>query len=894
MKAFRRPISAFHCSLLATLALAGSGVGTVLAGPAAGERTTFTNSVRELPAALKSTLHPMSAAHLSETVSFNIPLALRNPDELAARVNRGEIISGEELRAKYLPLPADYDGVAAWLKGEGFAVDEIGDTRLAVFARGTVAQVQQSFQVTAGLVTAKGVERAVVQTAPSLPAAVARPALGVSGLSYRRPHSRLVQPTGTSPDAVRSGGYFVGDIVTAYSGKSLSVNGTTLNGAGQTIGIEAYVTVKSTDLSKFWSANGITRASGTTVTTLNVNNATLATDTGDVQENALDVEWASSVAPGANIVDYATNYDTNDAPERIYARALSDAMASGSTLHTFSSSYGPDEVDLTSTELTAYNNYFMMMTAAGLTYINATGDYGSSNSAGTNPAPEAYGDCPYATGVGGTSLQVTSTTSDTRSTETGWSGSAGGYSNYFAVPAYQGNTTVSNPNAKRMIPDLALAADPNTGAYYVYNAKVSEVGGTSWAAPTFAGFFAMIQQGRALNTPARAPVGFLNPRLYPLVGTTNFFDVTSGSNGSYSAATGYDLVTGVGVPTVSNLLATLLGPTITSFTPTTGPAGTTVTITGTNFYANGTAYPVAVSFGRTAATNVTLLSATQLTAVVPVGAATGAVVVTSFGDPATSGSNFTVLAPDLTVTSAHTGNFTQADTGDTYTLTVANAGTAATSGTVTVTDTLPGGLTATALSGTGWTVAANNLSATRSDALAAGGSYPALTLTVNVSSTAASSVTNNVVVSGGGESNTANDTGTDATTINALTPSQSWRYQYFGTTANSGNAADTANPSGDGLVNLVKYALGLDPRTPEVNPVTADTSTGYLRLTVPRNANATDITYSVQVTSDLTNPASWTTNGTTTTQSSSTTLQVQDNTPVSGTAKRFIRLQISR
>ena len=72
------------------------------------------------------------------------------------------------------------------------------------------------------------------------------------------------------------------------------------------------------------------------------------------------------------------------------------------------------------------------------------------------------------------------------------------------------------------------------------------------------------------------------------------------------------------------------------------------------------------------------------------------------------------------------------------------------------------------------------------------------------------------------------------TAITALTPSQSWRHQYFGTTANAGNAADNANPSGDGIPNLLKYALGLDPRVPTANPETQDTSTGYLRLTVPK------------------------------------------------------------
>ena len=263
-------------------------------------------------------------------------------------------------------------------------------------------------------------------------------------------------------------------------------------------------------------------------------------------------------------------------------------------------------------------------------------------------------------------------------------------------------------------------------------------------------------------------------------------------------------------------------------------------------------------------------------------------------NPRNSATAVATGTPDLTVKLSHTGNFTQADKADTYTITVGNGGTAATSGTVSVADTLPSGLTATGLSGTGWTAAANFLSATRTDALAAGGSDPVLTLTVKVSSKTAASVTNSVTVSGGGEMNTSNDTATDPTTVTALTPSQGWRYQYFGMTDNSGNAADLANPSDDGLPNLVKYALGLDPTVPTANPVTVDVSTGYLRLTTPRNANATDVTLAVQVSGDLTNPASWTTTGTTIDQNTATMLQVQDATAVNTAAERFLRLTVTR
>ncbi len=130
--------------------------------------------------------------------------------------------------------------------------------------------------------------------------------------------------------------------------------------------------------------------------------------------------------------------------------------------------------------------------------------------------------------------------------------------------------------------------------------------------------------------------------------------------------------------------------------------------------------------------------------------------------------DFAFSAPDLTVAKTHAGNFEQGDVGDTYTITVSNVGLAPTDGTVNLADALPAGLTATAFSGDGWTVNLSTLMATRSDALAAGASYPALTLTVNVATDAPASVTNTATVSGGGESNTANDTASDPTAIAQL------------------------------------------------------------------------------------------------------------------------------
>jgi hypothetical protein len=125
----------------------------------------------------------------------------------------------------------------------------------------------------------------------------------------------------------------------------------------------------------------------------------------------------------------------------------------------------------------------------------------------------------------------------------------------------------------------------------------------------------------------------------------------------------------------------------------------------------------------------------------------------------------TVPFSDLTVASTHSGTFTQGQTGASYTLTASNTGTGPTSGTVTLADALPGGLTAAGMAGPGWTCDVAAVSCTRSDTLAAGASYPAVSLTVNVASNAPASVTNIATVSGGGEINVANDTASDPTAV---------------------------------------------------------------------------------------------------------------------------------
>jgi hypothetical protein len=154
-------------------------------------------------------------------------------------------------------------------------------------------------------------------------------------------------------------------------------------------------------------------------------------------------------------------------------------------------------------------------------------------------------------------------------------------------------------------------------------------------------------------------------------------------------------------------------------------------------------------------------------------------------------------------------------------------------------------------------------------------------------------VTNLSVVSGGGQANASNDSAADATTIAAATPIQLWRYYWFGTTANSGPAADLAVTTSDGMPNLYKYALSLIPIIATNDPVAGDIASGFLRISAPKNPDATDVTFHPQITQALTAPA-WTTNGTIVETNTATLFKARAAAPISAATNAFMRLQITR
>ena len=337
------------------------------------------------------------------------------------------------------------------------------------------------------------------------------------------------------------------------NGITFSGGGITGNGAGQTIAIvDAYndPNIKA-DLAAFDSKYGLAAPPSFTVDNL----GGTTTDPGWSLETALDVEWAHSIAPGANIV-------LVEASSASLSGLLSAVSYAGAVpgVSVVSMSWGTNEF------YGEWNYINAFTTQAGhnnVAFVAASGDQG------TWSGPSFPSVSPNVLAVGGTTLTLTS--GNSYGSETGWTYSTGGFSGLdngfqygFSEPSYQTSAlTGAGLNfGIRTTPDVSFNADPSSGvAVYdsvSYNGQSGwfQVGGTSAAAPAWAGLIAITDQGLATAGKGSLSTTQVLSDLYSLP-SSDFHDITSGFNG-YNATTGYDLVTGLGSPKSNLVVAGLL------------------------------------------------------------------------------------------------------------------------------------------------------------------------------------------------------------------------------------------------------------------------------------------------------------------------------------------------
>ncbi len=576
-------------------AFAGSAafLASATSADAAESLVEMTNSVGHLSVEAQASARAVDASKLSDTMRFSVALKMRNFAELQSRVGHGEIIPEAELVQKYYPLASDYSTVADWLTGQGFAVKATDPNHLCIVATGTVAQLQNNLHAGMVDVTVGGVNYHTAQTAPNVPANIANVTLAINGLQpYIKAHTHLKRPAGnlkTAPNAYTPPPNFVGKVAKAYDATPATIG---YSGVSEKIAILIDTFPAQADVEAFWAFNNIPQQ-WSNIELINANGGALDTASG---EESLDVEWSSSIAPSAKVRVYATDDLYFSSIDSALARIVADVPTEKlNGLHQLSISLGLGETYLIgSGEFQTEGQYFAAIAAQGVSIFVSSGDAGSNpddtghNDPVQNPGPlqvEYESSDPSVTGVGGTVITIGPT--GALSNEVAWQYGGGGVSRVFNRPGWQTGTNFP-AGTMRLVPDVSLIA--GNGAVNYLNLYVGgawePAGGTSFSAPMWAGFCALINEARlspSAPVPATTGMGLLNPRVYPLLGTSSFNDVTSGSNGVYSAGPGYDLCTGLGSPDINNLITAIVNT-----VPPTVSTGVATSVTGTSALLNGT------------------------------------------------------------------------------------------------------------------------------------------------------------------------------------------------------------------------------------------------------------------------------------------------------------------
>ena len=349
---------------------------------------------------------------------------------------------------------------------------------------------------------------------PSIPSIICQPIAVPAG---------EVQPDTSQAPAQILGAYGINNIQLG------SVAGT---GAGQTIAvIDAYnESTISSDLATFDSTYGLAAPPSFQVLNENGQGSLPSSNASWSIEEALDVEWAHAVAPAANIILFEANSGN-----------LSDLLTAVQTAENYvgvsvvSMSWSAGDFGGES----GLDSYFTTPPGhSSVTFVAASGDQGTLSYPATSP---------NVLGVGGTSLV---TNGNSYSSETAWSGSGGGATVNESEPSYQ---QVVQSSGDRESPDVAFDAAPGSGVSIYVGGSWTAASGTSLSGPCWAGLIAITDQLR--GTPLDGPSQTL-PYLYQ-IDAADFHDITSGSNGHYSAGLGYDEVTGLGSPVAYQLVPDL-------------------------------------------------------------------------------------------------------------------------------------------------------------------------------------------------------------------------------------------------------------------------------------------------------------------------------------------------
>ena len=642
-----RKLIVFLLTLVATV-----GVNVVCQ---AQSRTPLTRHVRE--ATLNGQAPLVGRLPATQTMHIDIVMALRDQPGLEKFVKEvsdpksssyRHYVTPSEFTAKFGPSQGDYNALIRFVKANGFTV--LGGSRDSMDVRleGSVTTIEKAFNVAMNVYQHPTEKRTFY--APDREPTVDLPfqLWHISGLdNYSTPRPLYVhrdfkaQPLATTGSC--PGQSFCGsDMRAAY------YEGSALTGAGQSLGLLEYAGFDMEDVNTYYQNAGQTlyvpivgiSTDGTPV---------LCTEPScDDTEQTIDITQAAGMAPNLNtIYVYVGSSDT----------ALLSGMSTDTPLPAnLSSSWSWSPADPSTDD-----PYFMKMISQGQTYFEAAGDSGAYE--GSSPWPM---NSQYVQTVGGTDLETTGPGGDWAS-ESAWVDGGGGWGTNVTIPSWQqlpGIITAANKGSTIYRDVSDVSANANFSFYVCADQTTcteNDYGGTSFAAPMWAAYIALVNENLANNGYAQT-VGFINPTLYTDFGLgpgydTDFHDIVSGSDG-LPTTPGCDLPTGWGSPNGSGLINAFLAEAGPDFGLSASPtnvlaiqgssATTTVTVNSQNGFsgsvmlsATGLPSGVTATFTPNPATSTSTLTLSAT------GSATaGTDVVTILG---TSGSLTNATTLSLTV-----------------------------------------------------------------------------------------------------------------------------------------------------------------------------------------------------------------------------------------------------
>lgn len=527
-----------------------------------------------VPAAV-ARLQPAGRLPEQTALRLAIGLPLRNREALDTLLQQiydpvnpryRHYLTPKEFTEEFGPTEEDYQALIAFANANGLTVVGTHVNRMILDVAAPAGDVERVFHVTLHVFQHPSESRTFYapDVEPSVDTGV--PILHISGLdNYTLPHPRIHKATVERAMSVAPhsgsgpGGTYMGDdFRAAYA------PGVTFTGSGQIVGLLEFDGYYSNDITAYETLSGLPNVPLENVLLDGFNGKpTTGPDSGN-SEVALDIEMAVAMAPGlSKVIVYEAGPNGN--PDDILSIMTTDNRAKQ-----LSCSWGwGGGADPTADQL------LQQMAAQGQSFFDAVGDNDAFVGDTSSQFPS---DDPYMTQVGGTTLS-TSGAGGSYDSETVWNagfvqssgsyyGSGGGISTVYSIPSWQKGFSMSasqGSTTMRNVPDVAIVSD--SISIVADKGQEEVIYGTSCGAPLWAGFIALVnEQATAAGKP---PVGFINPAIYAIGQGSGYasclHDITSGNNewssspNKFSAVTGYDLCTGWGTPTGSNLINALAG-----------------------------------------------------------------------------------------------------------------------------------------------------------------------------------------------------------------------------------------------------------------------------------------------------------------------------------------------